>query len=81
MKTTMEIADPLLHEARKLAAREGVTVRSLVELGLRKVIAEKLPARELKLRRASFKGNGLQAGVHEGDWQRLRELIYQGQGG
>lgn len=81
MKTTIEIADPLLNEARKLAAREGVTVRSLVELGLRKLLSEKLPAREFKLRRASFRGNGVQPGLHEGNWQQLHELIYPGRGG
>ena len=80
MKTTIEIADPLLNQARKLAAREGVSVRSLVELGLRKLLAEKLPAREFKLRHASFRGKGLQPGLREGDWQQVRELIYQGQG-
>jgi len=35
MKTTIDIADPLLDEARKLAAREGTTLRALVERGLR----------------------------------------------
>ena len=34
MKTTVAISDPLLREARELAAREGVTLRTLVERGL-----------------------------------------------
>src|SRR5438105_1252091 len=31
MKTTLEISDPLLRDARKLAAREGTTVRALLD--------------------------------------------------
>jgi hypothetical protein len=34
MKTTVEISDSLLREARKLARREGTTLRALVEQGL-----------------------------------------------
>ena len=45
MKTTIEISDPLLREARKLAEREGVTLRALVERGLRRVVTETKPAR------------------------------------
>jgi hypothetical protein len=61
MKTTIEIADPLLREARELAAREGVTLRTLVERGLSRVVREMKNTSSFKLRRASFKGQGLQA--------------------
>ena len=61
MKTTIEISDPLLREARKLAEHEGVTLRALVERGLRRVVTESKPGAPFKLRRASFKGKGLQA--------------------
>jgi hypothetical protein len=81
MKTTIEIADPLLNEARKLAAREGVTLRALVELGLRRVITEKKSGGAFKLRKASFKGKGLQPGAREAGWEDLRSLAYEGRGG
>jgi hypothetical protein len=81
MKTTIEISDPLLREARKLAAREGVTLRALVERGLRRVVVETKPGAAFKLRRASFKGKGLQADVRGASWDRLHDLAYEGRGG
>jgi antitoxin component of RelBE/YafQ-DinJ toxin-antitoxin module len=81
MKTTVEISDALLREARRVAASEGVTLRTLVERGLHRVISEKKDAVPFKLRRASFKGRGLQAGLHDARWERLRELVYEERGG
>jgi hypothetical protein len=80
MKTTIEIADPLLREARKLAEREGVTLRALVERGLRRVVTETKPGAPFKLRRVSFKGEGLQADARGASWGRLRDLAYEGRG-
>jgi hypothetical protein len=81
MRTTIEISDPLLREARKLAEREGVTLRALVERGLRRVIAETKPGAPFKLRRASFKGRGLKADLRGASWDKLRDLAYEGRGG
>jgi predicted DNA-binding ribbon-helix-helix protein len=80
MKTTVEISDPLLREIRELAAREGVTLRTLVERGLHCVVAETKRGAPFKLRRASFKGEGRQAELDEAAWDRLRDLIYQDRG-
>ena len=80
MKTTIEIADPLLREARKIAARDGLTLRTLVEQGLRLVISDAAKAPRFKLRRASFKGTGLQPELQAASWDRLRDLIYQDHG-
>ena len=68
MKTTVEISDPLLREARKLAERDGVTLRSLVERELRRIVADTKPASPFKLRCASFKDRGLQYEVRGGSW-------------
>jgi hypothetical protein len=80
MKTTVEIADSLLHAARTTAARERTTVRALVEEGLRRVLEDRNGRKPFKLRKASFRGNGLQPGAGDGVWARLRELTYDGRG-
>jgi hypothetical protein len=80
MKTTVEISDALLREVRKLAAREGVTLRTLVERGLHRVVAETKHGAPFKLRRASFKGKGRQVGLLEAPWDRLRDLAYEDRG-
>jgi Arc/MetJ family transcription regulator len=81
MKTTIEIADALLSDAKRVAAREGLTVRALVEQGLRRVLEERRRSTKgFKLRKASFKGRGLQPGVDGASFDRLRELAYEGRG-
>lgn len=81
MKTTVEIPDVLLAEARKLAARDGTTVRALIEQGLRRIIDERKRAGAFRLRKATFKGDGLQPGVAAASWERIRDMAYEGRGG
>ena len=82
MKTTVEIPDSLLEEARRLASRERSTVRALIEEGLRKVVAERRHrAGAFRLRKATFRGSGLQPGVAGAGWDRIRDLAYEGRGG
>ncbi len=80
MKTTVEIPDALLDEARTAASRERTTVRALIEEGLRHVLQSRRRRAAFRLRCASFKGHGLQPHVAEGSWERLRDLIYEGRG-
>jgi len=82
MKTTIDIADALLDQARATASREGTTVRALVEEGLREVLARHQPRRTpFRLRDASFRGKGVQPGVDLADWSTLADMIYRGRGG
>jgi len=81
MKTTVNIADPLLSAAKRLAAQEHTTLRALIEEGLRRVLERRERRVPFELRRASFRGNGLQPEVTEGQWERIRDLIYEGRGG
>lgn len=76
MKTTIEISDSLLEEPRKLAARERTTVRALVEQGLRHVVTQRKSRGLFKLRKATFKGEGLQTGFAGATWEQMRDTIY-----
>ena len=78
MKTTVEIADSLLDEAKVVASNEETTLRKLIEDGLRRELAERKRRRKFRLRRASFKGKGMQPGVES--WDRIRDLAYEGRG-
>ena len=80
MKIIVEISDSLLREAKRVAAREGMTVRSLIEQGLRHAVGQRQRARPFRLRKASFKGNGLRAEARHLGWDRLRDLAYEGPG-
>jgi len=81
MKTTIHIPDALLEEAKKVAAGEHTTVTALVEQGLRKIVAERQRKGVFRLRKATFKGKGLQPDVAGASWERIRELTYEGRGG
>ena len=81
MKTTIEISDPLLSEARALARKQGRTLRELVEAGLRHVVLEQRGKhRKFTLRAASVGGNGLRAGLRYENWDRILELAYEDRG-
>jgi hypothetical protein len=77
MKTTVEIADPILREARKVATREGTTVRSLVEEGLRRVLAEKRSKPPFRLRLVTSGGRGLRPELRDLSWDEIRDMSYE----
>lgn len=80
MKTTIEISDPLLEEAKAVAAKRGMTLRTLVENGLRAELNALERREPFRLRRAGFRGNGLQPGVRAMSWDRIRELAARDEG-
>jgi CRISPR/Cas system-associated protein Csm6 len=81
MKTTIQIPDSLFEEVRKLAHRERTTLKALVEEGLRRIISERKRRGKFRLRRATFKGNGLQPQLAGASWDHIRDLSYEGRGG
>ncbi len=80
MKTTVEIPQSLLDEARQLASRENTTVRALIEEGLRRVIENRKNSQPFKLCKLTFRGEGLHPDVADGSWARIRDLSYEGRG-
>jgi hypothetical protein len=80
MKTTVELPDALLREAKRVALRENTTVKALIERGLRQVVGGRGKATAFTLRDASFEGDGLVEGRSLRDWEAIRDLIYSGRG-
>ncbi len=75
MKTTIDITDNLLTEAKLTASQENRTLREIIEASLRKYLAEKKTKSDFELKNKSFSGLGLQAGASL-DWSDLSEKIY-----
>lgn len=63
-----------------MAAREGTTVKALIERGLRELLVKRKSEHEIRLRKASYKEKRLQSGVQELGWGKLRELALEGRG-
>ena len=80
MKTTIELPDELLERSRKVARREGATLRALIEEGLRLALRarERKAAAQVKLR--PFRGDGLTPEFRDAGWERIRDEIYRGRG-
>lgn len=58
MRTTLDIDDHLLREAKKLAAERGQTLTAVIEDGLRAVLREPAERTPFKLRWKTMKGTG-----------------------
>ena len=75
MKTTIDITDNLLVEAKLTASQENRTLREIIEAALRKYLSEKKAKYDFELKNVSFGGVGLQTGASL-DWSDLSEKIY-----
>ena len=75
MKTTVEIADPILRRAKKSAARRGTTLRAVIEDALRMALdAEEHQGVAAPIRTPTFGGRGLQPGLTWSDWATIRSM-------
>jgi len=78
MKTTIDISESLLKEAKQVARAEGITMKELFEQGLRRAIAERTkPKKPFKLRDASIFG---ERPNRELSWPEMQQVLYEGQG-
>lgn len=57
-----------------------MTLRSLTEEGLARVLDEREGRAPVRPRPVTFKGKGLSREFQEGGWSRLRDAAYEGRG-
>jgi hypothetical protein len=81
MKTTIEISDPLLRRAKRLAAQRGTTLRVVIEEALAQALAAGERETAAPVRTHVFGGRGLQPGLDWSDWNAIRARGYEGRGG
>jgi len=82
MKTTIDIADALFRAVKREAEKRGTTFKDVVESSLRQLLASsEKGATPFTLRKHPFKGEGVAEGIAEGDWARIRGIIYESRGG
>lgn len=72
--------DALLEEAKRTAQSEGVTLRALLEAGLRSELSRRKAPAAFTLRKAGFEGKGLRPEFAEVGWDRIRDAVYEGHG-
>lgn len=81
MKTTVDIADDLFEQAKELARRDRSTLRELIEAGLRHEIRQRENRERFRLRKASFRGEGIDPSFAGADWSQVRTAAYGERGG
>jgi hypothetical protein len=65
---------------RKIASKEKTTVKAMVEEGLRQVLVRRKGEKSFRLRKVTFKGDGLQSPLSDESWKEIRDLVYEGRG-
>ncbi len=80
MKTTIELPDSLVKQARQVARAEGATLRALVEEGLQHALRTRTQRERKHLDFPAFGGSGLAEEFRDADWTRIRDEVYRGRG-
>jgi hypothetical protein len=77
MRTSVDIPDPLLRRAKKVARERGVSLKQLVIDGLRTVVEREANAPAAhRMNDRSFGQGGLVDGLSWSDAERMNELVY-----
>ena len=77
MKTTVEIPEVLFRQAKQHCSDRGISLRILLETGLRTALDPPKKDAQFRLKPFGFKGEGPLVQ----DWNSIRELAYEGRGG
>ena len=80
MKTTIEISDDLMRAAKALARKQGTTLKSIIERGIRTTLKEEQQGSQYQLADKSVKGKGLQDGLRQATWADIRDAAYRDRG-
>lgn len=78
MKTTIDLQDELLERSKRAARREGITLRALIEEGLRLALKARQRKQLPVFRMRTFKGDGLTSEFRDAGWEKIRDEIYRG---
>ena len=78
MKSTFNISDPIFRKLEQYCKSKNVTMRKVLESALTMFLADdKMGQKKFKLKKNTFRGKGLKPGIEEGDWNKIRDLIYE----
>ena len=76
MRTTIQVDDQLLLEAKQYAAQTGRTLKAVIEDALREALARTEVTRpQIRVSLKTFKGRGVQPGVDLDDTSSLLDLM------
>ncbi|HWP63813.1 MAG TPA: DUF2191 domain-containing protein [Candidatus Binatia bacterium] len=76
MRTTVNLPDPLVLEAKQAAREDNTTLTALIEAGQRTVLEGRRRRKRFVLRDASVDGRGPRPEFRRSGWEQVRDAIY-----